>query len=192
MWKTEQKQVRWEAGDLYLLKESMRMKWTRAVVVDAVEGSGPRTIKETKIELGDIITCRLWQTGRICGWFQISTACMSGGAIREAGNRKVEQRQMTPLAARWQYTDHGGAKVEHGAWKGSMEASSGARPGLGERWAGTREALSTYCRILFIWRVQKRHTSRDRKISGCIRMEEVDRNWKVGRQGQEGVVVGSH
>lgn len=189
MWKTEQKQVRWEAGDLYLLKGSMRMKWTRTVVVEAVEGSGPRTIKETKIELGDIITCRLWQTGRICGWFQISTACMSGGAIRETGNRKRRAEMDDPSGCQGsQSTIHRpqGSKDE------CMEASSGARPGLGERWAGTREALSTYCRILFIWRVQNRHTYRDRKISGCIRMEEVDRNWKVGGQGQEGVVVGSH
>lgn len=183
----EQKQVRWEAGDLYLLKGSMRMKWTKTVVVDAREESGPRTIKETKIELGDIIRCRLWQTGRICRWFQISTACMSGGAIRETRNRK--RRAGTDDPSGCQVTIHRprGSKGE------CMEASSGARPGLGERRAGTRKALSTSCRILFIWHVQNRHTYRDRKkISARIRMQEANRNWKVGGRGQEGVVVGNH
>lgn len=68
-----------------------------------------------------------------------------------------------------------------------VEASSRARPGLGERRAGARKALSTSCRIQLIWHVQNRHTYRDRKkISGCIRMQEADRNWKVGGRGQEG------
>lgn len=125
------KQVRWGSRcDLYLLKGSMRMKWTKTVVVDAREESGPRTIKETKIELGDIIRCRLWQTGRICRWFQISTACMKRWCHQgKQGNRKEEQGQMIPLAARYVHRP-GEQRWMHGGQQ-RRKAWSQERDGLG-------------------------------------------------------------
>ena len=171
----EQEQERWEAGDLYAQGINEDEVNQDSGGRNGVEGNDPGTIKEAEIELGDKLDADCERRGEFVDdfrFFQLAWMVVPSG---RQGIEKEGQRQTIPLAAGWQYTDHRGANVNAG------RPGGGHGCGPEERWAGTRKLLGTYYMILFIWHVWTRQIYRDRKkISGCLRMEELDRNWKVG------------